>query len=482
MSYVRPALLSLCLTACAGTVGPTADAGPERIDAGVVPSDAGPFVRDAGLDAFDAGLVTRDYEPTAALLPNPERGFFTWVADDLASHVDEAALDDAFAAGHRLVYAQVKLGAWRDTSIPASTLEALRSNLGTITRHGLKVVLRFLYDDTAGGNDATAAQIELHLRQLAPVLAEHAPAIGFLEAGFIGAWGEWHSSKHSNSYGYMTNPGVTEPEAHANRLRVRDALYASVPVDVPIVFRYPADLIRWFPSPLSQARAGFHDDCFLSGPSDTGTWNSDDERAFITTLTDRAAFGGETCDGERPLRTDCASVLSEGARYHLGFLNHDFFRTFHDAWAMQGCLDELTRRMGPRIVIDRVTHPARARSGTITLTVTLHNEGWARPQRARPLELRLVRNGEVIAAKTDFTLDDLPPQRTEGTDVTFTVEVPPRQAPSVWELVLAAPDPAVSLAGDPRYAIHFANADTVRSRWDAETGVFQLGTSMEFAE
>jgi len=41
---------------------------------------------------------------------------------------------------------------------------------------------------------------------------------------------------------------------------------------IQIGFRYPPDLQKWYPDPREQHRVGLHNDCFLSGPTDTGTY------------------------------------------------------------------------------------------------------------------------------------------------------------------------------------------------------------------
>jgi hypothetical protein len=137
---------------------------------------------------------------------------------------------------------------------------------------GIKFIVRFSYNDgTSAPNtqpDATLAQVLRHIEQLAPILEANKDVIAWFEAGFIGAWGEWHSS---------TN-GL---DSDANKAIIRDALLANFPADRFILFRYPGDFIGWHPQPLTeaqafsgtdQARAGHHNDCFLASDSDFGTY------------------------------------------------------------------------------------------------------------------------------------------------------------------------------------------------------------------
>lgn len=187
-------------------------------------------------------------------------------------------MQGAYANGLRLVQASVSLADYRNTDLPASFLSALGNRLAAVRSAGMKATLLFAYDFTGSGNGASADRIKRHLEQLKPVLIANADVIPYMHAGFIGAWGEWHSSKSGNSCGY--NSGNTSCDTtNANRLVVHDALLANVPTTTQIGFRYPADLQRWYPAGDGPARAGSSNDCFLAGPTDSGTYTEPGQRA-----------------------------------------------------------------------------------------------------------------------------------------------------------------------------------------------------------
>jgi hypothetical protein len=63
----------------------------------------------------------------------------------------------------------------------------------------MKAVLRFAYERDFMGRAAygpTEADIRQHTQQLKPFLEANKDVILVIQAGFIGAWGEWHSSVH----------------------------------------------------------------------------------------------------------------------------------------------------------------------------------------------------------------------------------------------------------------------------------------------
>lgn len=435
----------------------------------------GPSAGAGGASGAAGATVSATFTPSEAPLANPERGWYGWASDDFGASLEVDTVDAAFAKGYRLMFAKVELGAFRSSPISATFLSELSARLATLRAHGMKAVLRFAYDYTEGGNDAPATQIESHVEQLAPVLTENADALAVFQAGFIGAWGEWHSSKHSNSYGYHTNPGVTLAEANQNRLIVRDALLAATPASVPLVFRDPGDLLRWYPDPTTPSRVGLHNDCFLAGPTDTGTYESQAERSYVMSLTERNSFGGETCDADTPLRTSCDDIRREGASYHLAYLNREYFEGFFTAWQAGGCLDEVERRMGYRLELDAVRHATRATPGsTLRVEVELRNVGWASVTGERKLVVRLVRDGNVTTAASTTRLSALEAQATKSTTIPIDIVLPTTEGDYAVEL--AAPDVHPRTMSDARFAIRFANADAGAQAWRPASASFATGT------
>ncbi|HEX7687034.1 MAG TPA: DUF4832 domain-containing protein, partial [Burkholderiaceae bacterium] len=430
-----------------------------------------------------ATAVTAAFASTSADIPNPDRGFYVWGGSDFVTSFDLGSIQAGFANGQRLALASISLAAYRTSDLPASFLSTLSSNLAAVRSAGMKVSLLFAYDFSASGADASAAQIKRHLEQLQPVLAANADVIPYMRAGFIGAWGEWHSSQSGNSCGY--NSGSTPcSTADANRAIVRDALLANVPSTTQIGFRYPADLQLWYPSGNAPARVGMHNDCFLAGPTDTGTYTSSGQRPFAQTLTQRGAFGGETCEGgETPVRSSCSDILSEGAQYHLAWLNSVYAPSVLNAWKSGGCYSQVSATMGYRIQVDRVTHEsAVARGATLAVDVDLRNVGWARMFVARKLVITL-RNrstGAVVVA-SGGDLSALPEQATSSSRITVSVPVPAGAATGMYDVLLSAPDVFAATKGDARFAVRFANADQSSSGqvWSASAATLATGTAVQ---
>lgn len=454
---------------------------------GGAPPDGGSV--DAG--AASTGDAAADGgAPTAAVaftgteldLPNPERGFFSFSGE--LSGASASTFTSLYGKGERISYASANLSAFRGSALSSAYLDGLTTGFASARQAGMKVVLRFLYDDTESGQDAPLGVVLQHIGQLAPILAANADVIAILQGGFIGAWGEWHSSSN----------GLTTP---ANRAAVRDALLDALPDGVFLDLRYPPDLMGWYPTVLNEARAfqstpqariGVHNDCFMASATDVGTYSSNPQtqalqRDYVKALSALTPFGGETCAGDAK-RTACADILAEGRDYHVAYLNRTYDTSFHDAWIAGGCFDEVSRSLGYRIQLDALSYPPTAkRGGSTTLRAELRNVGWARIFSARKLTavLRHEATGALLVSQSagDVRLP-LAPSATTSTRIEIPIAIPADAAPGGYEISLALPDVWPSTERDPRFAVRFANADDPAKgqAWDAATARFQTGATL----
>jgi len=432
-----------------------------------------------------------DFSFTDADFPNPERGFYKAAETDLDA-LSAAFVADAYAQGHRLIYARINLEPYRAADLPAAFLAATEAGFDTARRGGVKLIIRATYNYPRGeteyrdARDASLSRVLGHLAQLKPLFHRNEDVTAFVQAGFVGAWGEWHTSSND-----LTTP--------ANRTRIKDALLDAAPATRFVQFRYPPYIQAWTPRlpGLDAAldgsfRIGFHNDCFLASDTDVGTYDEDadvraGQRRYNDAQGDLAPFGGETCnpadDPDPRPRAACADILQEGARYNLTYLNDGYYRRlFHDNWRKQGCLDEVRRRMGYRLALVSVSQPvAAARGGALSLFVVVRNSGWARLYNARPVEI-LLRDRETGAVRRLEARGADPRRWLPGTETRETLTVTlPQNVLGAQEVWLALPDAGPRLRHDPRFAIRPANADVpARGQgWDPMLGAFSLGAVLE---
>ena len=182
-------------------------------------------------------------------------------------------------------------------------------------------------------------------------------------------------------------------------------------------------------------------------------------------------------------RTGCADILREGARYNLTYLNADYYRRlFHDVWARGGCQDTVAAKMGYRLALVSVAHPAQAVAGSgFRLDLTVRNDGWARPfnPRVPVLMLRNHADGALVRLNGDVDVRGWLPG--ESKVLPLAVTLPRTMARGTYDLLVAFPDSSTRLASDPRYAVRPANADDSAKAqgWDTALGAFRTGTRVQ---
>lgn len=446
---------------------------------------------------FAASATFSAMSDTATPIPNPDRGGAGWSGSDFVNNYDAGSVTSSYNAGDRMSFCLMEIGAYRGTTISSTWLNNFQASLDDIRSKGMKCVLHISYDQTSGGNDDTAANITGHLVQMAPKLKANADVIAYIKGTFIGAWGEWHSSTHQNSCGFNSG-GTSCATANANRLTVRNALLANIPADMHVQFRYPDDIIQWFPTALAgsdaftgstQSRIGFFNDCQLSAGNDTGTYVNYSSGASSATLTTYAAamskyapYGGELANGcDAPLRTDCAVVKAEFAAKRIAWLkNAGGDSTWRNAWSSGGCTNEITNMMGYRIRYDSLTHSDTVTAGTtLTIALKMRNVGWSRVFHERRVVGRLVKSGATdIACTSAVDLRLLPEQATASSKVNVKCAVPGGATTGVYTLELRIPDSHSSLATTRNYMIRPANTDSGGQVWNNTTGYFATGTSV----
>jgi hypothetical protein len=439
-----------------------------------------------------APMVSAQFTASNAEIPNPERGFYRWAWSDLNQFSkDDGA--DAYTNGFRVLYAMVRLDAYKSTALPASLLDGLRTGFANARQSGVKIIPRFVYNYPDGeteyrnATDASLSQVLAHIAQLKPVLQENTDVIAYLQAGFIGAWGEWHTSSNG-----LTSAG--------NRTSIRDALLGALPQEQFVQFRYPPYVMEWFATPPTEStafngsaasRSGVHNDCFLASATDVGTYSDNattrqQQRNYTMALAKVTPFGGETCNpaddaGAQP-RTSCADILAEGRQFSLTYLNNDYYtEAFHTRWKQDGCYDEVKRLMGYRLEFVSAEHAATATAGAaLSVRFTVRNVGWARPFKARPVLLLLKHRTSGTVVKLSTSVD--PRSWTAGNSFTHDVPVTVPAGTQVGEhdVYIALPDGAGQLGSDARFAVRPANADNAGSRqgWDVSLGAFRLGTGL----
>ncbi len=411
-----------------------------------------------------AGTVT--YDSSGAIFPNPERGFCSQVEEPITLSLTQSLRNQAISVIQRIY----TIPQYRNQALSESFLSMVENDLNTARRGGVKLVLRFSYTNDINGEDAPLDIILMHINQLKPIFQKHYDVIAYLEAGFIGAWGEWYYSTNN-----LNNTN--------DRRTVLFALLDALPVQRCVVVRTPDYKRQIFqdPNPLTfeeafngskKARTGAHNDCFLADATDAGTylWNDIEGDKNYLNLDNRfVPQGGETCSPSN--YSDCAHALKDLARMHWSVLNRDYNREVLNGWEQEGCMPEIERRLGYRFrLLTAELSDSSKPGGVVNLAFTLVNDGFASPYNPRNLEFIL---RETATHKKYRLLTSEDPRFYLSGD-TVSVQVmaglPADMPAGNYEVLLHLADPIPALHDRPEYAIRLANQNV----WEDSTGYNSL--------
>lgn len=410
-------------------------------------------------------LVT--FAESREVIDNPERGF------SVPAGLDGRGLSGLRAdRGVSLVRIDGRLDSWREAELPATLLSRLDARLDEVRAAGLKTLLRFMYNEGPYPNSAPDASLDWilrHIAQLKPLLRKHADVIVWMEAGFIGAWGEWHTSTHG-----------LDRDTGAKRA-VLDALLDALPPSRSILLRYPGDLASLYGATFTakeahtgkpKARIGHHNDCFLASENDSGTYGRErrsiaEDKAMIAAYGKFTPIGGESCKVNPP-RSDCPTALAELEQLGFSELNLGYHPGVLDNWRSGGCFDTIRSRFGYRLWAEQIALPQMLVPGReARITIKLRNSGFAAPLSARPLYLVLEGPARRLFK---LPIDQRKWAAGKSHTIDLAAEIPADLPAGTYALGLWMPDEAASLRADPRYAVRLANDGA----WDQRSGVNRL--------
>ena len=423
-------------------------------------------------------VLTQYYQQSDFDFPNPERGFF--ISLDPLDNKPRSPLKLSQLQGLRernitLVRRIYLLSEFREQPLSESLLNKVAADLVTAQEAGVKLILRFSYNWLGGGEDATQERIIAHLQQLKPILQDNYAALAYIEAGFIGYWGEWNKSSH----GLGENPQA--------RKTILNKILSVLPSERMVAIRYSHHKRDALEDPLplqaseafnhtKKARIGAHNDCFLASIDDGGTYSSTrpekiaQQKAFLQQDNLFVVQGGELCK-RNPPQTNCDRALTELEQMRWSALNYypppqDLHLIFQD-WQQQGCLPEISRRLGYRF---RLTESKIARAalllGIFDLEFTVANDGWASLYNSRKLEVILRHKSTdreyylVTSENPQFW------QPAKQNTVKVSALLPTDLPSGDYQILLNLPDPHPHLYNLPEYSIRLANQDI----WEPHTG------------
>ncbi len=413
--------------------------------------------------------TTIQYEQSMDIFPNPERGFIhNLIVYSEGSGLSTSTLASLKGQSVSMILRFYYLEKFKDKILSDTELSLIQSDMNKLRDAGVKCVLRFAYTDDMAGTDAPLTIIEQHLDQLKPIFEENSDVIAFFQAGFIGAWGEWHSSSN----------GLATAE---NEKTVLFKILSVLPPVIMVQVRTPGVKQQIFNNALPiesgiaytsdmRARVGHHNDCFLTGGTDYGTYsNVIADKNYISNEALYVPTGGETCPPEATT-PGCSTATAEMKLLKWTYLNLDYYQPTLDVWRNSGCFEDFQRSLGYRLLLVSAKLPNQVVADQdYKLDITLTNRGFAPLYNSKITSL-IFKN---IVSGTSYSVE-LPVEiracKPYGL-LAITQNVKTTGIPTGdYELYLKITDSAEKLKNRIEYSVRLANTTT----WDETSGMNKL--------
>lgn len=461
---------------------------------------------------FQASL---SFEESDDVIANPERGLYRMVTYKYPSSSSSwtsasTSLNDSYDSEGTLVMTLFYLSSFVDSDeISAEALTHIRKVFTKVRSSNKKAIVRFAYSSTHSSDktvdprtihqEPSLEQLQTHIAQLGEVLHDFEDVICVVQAGFIGTYGEWYYTTHFSTFTYSNGQwkegrdfsvSGNKISGYENRSVVLDALLDAVPESRQIALRTPTYKQGYLsPNSLSsfstftgfgtdpEHRLAFHNDAFLYGGEDMGTFHYSWERDIWKTQGAYLVNGGEapysSTDVSQMDGYSYDKVRAAIFDYHYSYLHHDTGyhtkptstspsdgSTLMRWWHQQGWMNDIKKWLGYRLYLESasISGEGKTSGSKVSVSVTLANSGSAPIINERPMKLVLVHGNSYIVVA------DLGDPRTVESlgSKTFTAEFTlPQDIASGDNLALWLPDNAEGLQSKAAYSVRLANTSSV---------------------
>jgi hypothetical protein len=466
------------------------------------------------------------YKESRHDFPNPERGFYIPVnvsasnfiplsVEKLEAYKKPVRVRGAnYTINTTLIFRYYLMDTFVHKPLSVSFLENIQKDMDAVRHAGMKMIPRFTYTSTVKTGDCNDESkicppygdapidiVFIHVQQLKPLFQRNADVIAVLQMGFIGIWGENYYTDYFGDAS-ANGPGIINDSSWQHRNQLLKALLTALPKDRMVQVRTPQIKQRFVygskalvtSAPLTEfesfnkadaSRIGFHNDCFLSGPDDYGTYydygNSsslrkaanEELRNYIKADSRYVAVGGETCDDAFSPQNDCAPAghaEQEMSAMHFSFLNAAYNNQVNNDWDSMGCMESIKQRLGYRLLLISGSYSSQIRKDKkLHVRIELKNIGYASPFNPRPVQL-ILRNTKTGSVHMINFITNIQKWFTGKINLEQTFVLPPGIKQGNYELLLNLPDKYTSLSNRPEYSIQLANEDC----WESKTGYNKL--------
>lgn len=456
-------------------------------------------------------------------LYNPERGLRLEIAVDIAKRKDvwnperfsditgHLRSESAIYASDSisLVQSYFYLTGFVGKSLTEDAFKTMDIYFNELRKSGKKAVLRFAYEtDFMGRASAgpTLADVLRHMEQLKPYLAQNTDIIQVVQAGFIGAWGEWHGSLHG-----------LENSDDSKRTILEKILWMT-PENRMVQIRVPAYKNLISKEDKSYNRISFHDDFIIIKPH---KWDGDmhEGTPYFKQIVEESPY--LIVDGELPWGTwsmnedpdnpEAGWIVDGKATARQLFLQHytslsaihnykerettdkysmmywketpidesflvknrmpvssNYFKNQDGSSAERSVFDYIRDHLGYRLELQQLNIEGAPSIGKkISFDLSLINRGFSTLFNEHPVYFVLIdQENQVTEFITDTDVNDFQPYNPDDKNcepllhhIKGEFTIPQNLAKGKYKLGLWIPDGSERLRYNKRYAIRCANGN-----------------------
>ena len=412
-------------------------------------------------------------------LINPERGWH--IARVIPVDADE--LTACKNNNVTIILLEANLGAFLKGPLNNSKLNEIDLAFNMARSTGLSVIFRAAYDyEGKPSPEPTDINIILaHIGQLKPLFDKHEDILLNVQAGFLGSWGEWHSTYYGD--------GLWAPPRLDPQKIIADALLDAVPESVTVAFRRPEFIrnIAGRNEPVTEAEAfgsskiarmAFHNDALMSDRTDMGTYADanfprETELAWINNQSLYTPMIAET--NKVSLYNNIDNAIGLLNRINILSLNRGYHPEVLTKWKNGkykgiNAFDYVGMMMGYRFIIDRADiSETTLHGGSLCLDLRITNIGFGSLLKPKKFELALKKNDRIFRAGIN---DDARFwKKNEQVNRKYYFSLPSDLEGGDWEVYLGLSSTFDSLENNPAYSVCFANAEM----WDDSLGLNKIG-------
>lgn len=469
------------------------------------------------------GICTDDPGGTEGLY-NPERGFrlevaldvteknYVWAPDkypDITSYLEEESMKYA-SDSVSLVQTYFYLTGAVGKDITEEDFNTMNIFFDKLRELGKKAVLRFAYETQFMGRAATGPTLQdivRHTEQLAPFLEANKDVIQVVQAGMIGAWGEWHSSVHGLEGSEDTKRTVLQhicrmtPEGRAVQIRVpeyKNLLDASSADYKRVSFHDDFIVInkhKW-DGDMSEGTPAFdqivRESPYLpvDGELPWGTWSMNEDpdnpeagwiingpqtarRLFLQHYTSLSLIHNYK---EKDTKDKYSMMYWKETPISEAFLienkmpvSDNYFRKKDGSVVERNAFDYIRDHLGYRLELQTLTAPRKlSYDKPNKVEITLINRGFSTLFNEHLVFVVLIDENDIITnvVHTKNNVHDWQPYQPGDTEckplihtIQAEIKIPDYLSKGKYRLGLWIPDASEKLMLDTRYSIRCANGD-----------------------